>query len=495
MKFGEVNISEIEFDLRCRDEIPKLLMGLQKIYCTPKIREEVFKILESVIPEETDTTNGRPGMELWKILVLGTLRLNCNWDYDKLQDIANNHRNLRQMLGHGLFDEDYTYPRQTLIDNVSLLSPEVLDRINQVVVKWGHKLLYKKKDQDIDLKGKCDSFVVETDVHYPTDINLLFDAIGKVITLLAVLCSELGIAEWRQSKHLLQKIKNLFRCTQKLKHSTSKNEQKQIQKTEEIKKAHKEYVDETQMLIDRAQKTIQVLRDLNLGKEKNIIAIEKYIAHAQRQINQIRRRVIYGETIPHHEKVFSIFEEHTQWISQGKAGVPQELGVGVCIVRDQFGFILHHSVMEDSTDDSVAVLITQETKQRFANLKSGSFDRGFYSPENKIQLNNILDFVILPKKGRLSISDMVVQQSDEFRSERRRHSCVESSINALENHGLDRCLDHGLAGFKRYVALAVVARNIQILGHILQQQELNCQKRSEKLRLTKERKIFSCQRC
>jgi hypothetical protein len=399
------------------------------------------------------------------------------------------------MLGHGTFDDDYTYPRQTLIDNVSLLSQEVLDRINQVVVKWGHKLLYKKKDQDqdLELKGKCDSFVVETNVHYPTDINLLFDAMRKVITLLAILCSELGIADWRQSKHLLKKIKNLFRYAQKLKHSTSQNERKQIQKAEEIKKAHQQYIDEAQILVDRAQKTIQEFSDLSSNQEKKKQSIEKYIAHAQRQINQIRRRVIYGETIPHHEKVFSIFEEHTQWISKGKAGVPQELGVGVGIVRDQFGFILHHCVMEDSTDESIAVPFIQQTKQRFENLKSCSFDRGFHSPENKIQLQNILDSVILPKKGRLSIADMAVQQSDEFRSQRRRHSSVESSINALENHGLDRCLDHGLAGFKRYVALAVVARNIQILGHIFQQRELDRQKRIEKLILTKERKILSCQ--
>ncbi len=73
MKFGEVDISKIKFDLRSRDEIPKLLMGLQYIYCTPEIRNEVFKILEEIVPEETDSDNGRPGMLLWQILVLGTL--------------------------------------------------------------------------------------------------------------------------------------------------------------------------------------------------------------------------------------------------------------------------------------------------------------------------------------------------------------------------------------------------------------------------------------
>ena len=145
MKFGQTPIEKIKFDLRARDEIPKLLMGLQKIYCTPQIRKRVFEELEKIIPNDTDSKNGRPGMDLWKILVLGTVRLNCNWDYDKLHDIANNHRTLRQMLGHGSMDDDFSYPLQTLKDNICLLTPEVLDKINTIVIEAGHKLIQKKK--------------------------------------------------------------------------------------------------------------------------------------------------------------------------------------------------------------------------------------------------------------------------------------------------------------------------------------------------------------
>ena len=145
MQFGQVDILEIKFDIRSRDEIPKLLMGLQYIYCTPEVREEVFKILEEMVPKETDANNGRPGMLLWKILVLGTIRLNCNWDYDKLKEIADNHRTLRLMLGHVGWEDEYRYPIQTIKDNVSLFTPEILDRINQIVVKAGHNLVKKTK--------------------------------------------------------------------------------------------------------------------------------------------------------------------------------------------------------------------------------------------------------------------------------------------------------------------------------------------------------------
>lgn len=145
MKIGEVDISQIKFDLRCRDEIPKLLMGLQYLYCDPKLREEMFSILEKLIPQDIDPNLGRKGMELWKILVLGTIRLNCNWDYDKLHDITNNHTTLRKMLGHSEFeDEPYYYPLQTIKDNVSLFTPEILNKINNLVVRAGHNLVKKK---------------------------------------------------------------------------------------------------------------------------------------------------------------------------------------------------------------------------------------------------------------------------------------------------------------------------------------------------------------
>ncbi len=484
MRFGEKDISQIEFDLRSRDEIPKLLMGLQYIYGNEEIRNEVFRILEGVIPEGRDTKNGRPGMELWKILVLGTLRLNCNWDYDKVQEMTNNHRKVREMLGHGKFDEDYKYALQTIKDNVSLFTPEVLDEINKVVVKAGHKLVDQKKRGE--LKGRCDSFVVETDVHYPTDINLLFDAIRKVITLIAVVCYEAGLSGWRQSQHNIRKIKKLYRKAQKLKRSTSQEEKKKEEREKLIKEAHLAYIEVVESFVERVKGSIKELREKGLTKDENLKEIEHYMKHAQRQSEQIRKRVIEDKTIPHDEKVFSIFEEHTEWISKGKAGVPQELGLKVCILEDEYGFILHHHVMQEETDDKVAVAIVKEAKEGFPELNSCSFDKGFYSPANRKELTGLLDKVVLPKKGKLSEKDKEVEHSEEFIRAKAQHSAVESAINALENHSLDRCPDHGMNGFKRYVSLAVLGRNIQILGNIVQQKAIKRQKRCIKLKKARE---------
>ena len=213
-----------------------------------------------------------------------------------------------------------------------------------------------------------------------------------------------------------------------------------------------------------------------------VFTIENFIAHAERQIDQIHRRVILGEIIPHAEKVFSIFEEHTEWISKGKAGVPVELGLKVCVLEDQHGFILHHRVMEHESDEQVAVPMVEESKKKFSDLTACSFDKGFHSPANQKDLQEHLDNLILPKKDKLSLKDKEREYSPSFIQARHQHSAVESGINALEVHGLDRCPDHGVNGFKRYVALAVLARNIQQLGVKLRQKELALLEPKEKLK-------------
>jgi hypothetical protein len=477
MKFWKTDIADLEFDLQSRDEIPKLLMGLQYIYRNKPIRDKVFEILKDIVPRKSQET-GRPGMDLWKILVLGTLRLNCNWDYDKVHEMANNHQKIRQMLGHSGNDFHAVYPLQTIKDNLVLLTPATLDCISQIVVAAGHSLVMRKNDTE--LRGSCDSFVVESDVHYPTDINLLFDAVRKTIQIIAIICSEIGITQWRQSHHNITKAKRLLRDIQNLRRSSSKDESKIAQRDALIVQAYKDYIEVCKGFILKVRETIRILRELQMvsfSQGLRLIEVKEYIHHAERQIDQVQRRVFHGEKIPHEEKVFSIFEPHTEWISKGKAGVPQELGLRVCVLKDQLGFILHHKVMKNQTDDKVAVSMVQTAKGKFSNLTSCSFDKGFYTPSNKNELNTLLNGVILPKKGRLSEKEREIEQSNEFIVARKKHSAVESSINALENHGLDRCLDHGLYGFERYVSLSVLARNIQILGHHLQQKELKRQER------------------
>ena len=248
-------------------------------------------------------------------------------------------------------------------------------------------------------------------------------------------------------------------------------------------KAHQEYLDVAGCYLQKARDTIALLEQHGFTGEFDVLKkleIEGFMQHAARQIDQTERRVIQGEVIPHDEKVFSIFEPHTEWVSKGKAGVPVELGVKVCILEDQHQFILHHQVMQKKTDDQVAVSMVGEAKKRFPSLNACSFNKGFHSPENQVILKEQLEQVVLPRKGKLSQLARAAEQTEPFIKARHAHSAVESAINALEVHGLDMCPDHGIDGFKRYVALAVVARNIHRIGDILWKQEQLREQRKKK---------------
>ena len=472
LELGATPIEAITFNARSRDDIPQILLGLQHVYKEAGLRDAVFDVLHRHLSQEVDFNNGRPGMDLWVLLVLGTLRLGLNCDYDRLHELANEHKTIRSMLGHGDWQENNQYSLQTLKDNVMLLTEEMLSEINEIIVSAGHVLVKKKENEP--LEGRCDSFVVETDVEYPTDTGMLFDAIRKTITLTARLCNRHNIPGWRQWAYTIQRSKNHWRKAQRSQRSRKADAEKNKQKAfSAYLKVVEGYYQKSQQSLEQLQSMSKELPPKDWCCLQDLIAeIKGFHEYVVLFSDQIRRRVLDGEVIPADEKIFSIFEPHTEWISKGKAGVPVELGLKVCVVEDQYQFILHHRVMENTQDVDVAVDIIKETQKKFSTLTACSFDKGFHSPANQKQLAEHLDDVTLPKKGKLSSDEKMKEHSDIFRKARRQHSAVESAINALEHNGLDRCPDHGIDGFKRYVALGVVSRNLQRIGAILIAKEL-----------------------
>ena len=136
--------------------------------------------------------------------------------------------------------------------------------------------------------------------------------------------------------------------------------------------------------------------------------------------------------------------------------------------------------MQHCTDSEIAIEIVKQTKEHYPTLRSCSFDKGFHSPDNQKELAKLLDEVVLPKKGRWSKGDRERETTERIKKKKRQHSAVESAINALEVHGLDRCLDKGLDKFKQYVSLAIVGRNLQKLGAYLQAEALKKLRQEEK---------------
>jgi hypothetical protein len=291
LALGQTPIERVQIPVKSRDELPPILAGLQWIFQTPEINEQVFALLESKVVAGKKAT-GRPGLDLWQILVLGVVRLGLDCDYDRLEDLANHHTLLRQMLG--VF----------------------------------HELLIK-------------------------------------------------------------------------------------------------------------------------------------------QLDLVERRWLREEKIPHAEKIFSLFEPHTEFIKKGKLFPPVELGHKLLLTTDQHELIVDYRVMDqqpNERDESIGVADRLTGRYGTGNILSLSFDKGFTREEDRQLLELYIPEVIMPKRGRRSQREQEREQARSFQALRRRHQAIESDINALEHHGLNRCLDKGLSGYKRYVGLGVLAYNLHKIG-------------------------------
>jgi hypothetical protein len=461
--FDQILISEIEIDLQSRDDIPAVLYGLQHIHNDKKVRTKIFAIIEEECTTESSRETGRPGMDLWNVFVLGVLRLTLGIDYDRLQELANNHLTIRQMLGHsGFLDSDHHYALQTIKDNVGLLSATTINKISAIVVAAGHEFIGVQEESP--LRGKADSYVLETNVDFPTDIKLSNDALRNAIRVLIVLVTLFDLSGWREHKAIVKKIKRLGRRITTARRPKPKTDKGKKAKLEKLQKTYCEFIEYTVKQIAKIESTLTTLPITDLVTKPMIAEIKMFVDFAKLQNDQMYRRIVLDEKIPTNEKIFSVFEEYTEWISKGKAGVQVEFGVKVCILEDQHGFILHHRIMHDETDSDIAVDFIKDSQERFPALRMCSFDKGFHSPGNQRDLAEMLDLTVLPKKGKRNKSETDRESKEEFVKARFQHSAVESAINALEVHGLDRCPDRGLERFENYVALGVLGRNLHQLG-------------------------------
>ena len=141
---GSTDIGAIELDTKSRDDIPALLIGLQAIYVNEGTRTELFRLLEEhIIPGHRRDT-GRPGMDLWRILVMGVLKQGLRCDFNFLREIVNRHADVQAFLGHDAWFDPCRYELQTIRDNVSLVTSELLGKVSDLVVATGHRVAGKK---------------------------------------------------------------------------------------------------------------------------------------------------------------------------------------------------------------------------------------------------------------------------------------------------------------------------------------------------------------
>ena len=453
-------IGEVKFPLRSRDELPPVLKALQNIFLTSELNEKIFQLLEAKVCSGKKKT-GRKGMDLWHILVLAVVRHTLDTNWDRLEHIANNDLLTREIMGiqsiiFGI--EKKEFPYQTIVDNVSLIDENLLVQINQIVVDHGHKLLKKKEDTILELK--TDSYALETNVHFPTDLNLLWDSVRKVLDMVEKLTG--GSNGWRKIKFIRRNAKCLFRAASQQVFRGGKKD------PETIKQSVKEYLRFAKQIHHRSKSIIPTTG--NIMTFVWLVELQIYQQYLEKFIDQVERRLLLGEEIPSSEKIFSIFEPHTEWIKKGKLYPNVELGKLLLITTDQYQFIVDYKVMEHEKDAAQVAPLYERIKTNFpqATISSHSFDKGFYSKENFDLVSAAgTTQVIMPKKGKKNKQEQERESHPAFKKLRNKHSAVESNINMLEHHGLNRCPDKGLQGLKDYVGLSVLAYNLHIIGNHL----------------------------
>jgi IS5 family transposase len=472
MTIGSVDIGKVELDTDCRHEIIPILEGLQYIYNHPGLLKKVLKLIEQDIVGGKSKGHGASGMEYWEILVLACIRQGCNLNYDALQDLANNHTTLRQMLGLGDLDKK-RYTRSTLQGNIARIKDETLEKISQLVIDEGHKLCPKAIE-----RVRADSYVEQTNTHYPTDANLILDGIGTMLNLVCQLVILFPILVGYQRGHWWTIAKKTCRIIQRLAAKEKGEGKEKAGYSKKMKELYGELIDLAFRLTTRCEETIEGAKK-HLKREGTkvdavrvnslITKLEQCIDLTREACNLALRRVILEEQIPQDEKIFSLFETHTELINRGKSPYPIEFGHRVLIVQDRVGFILKAQVMDHTTDDKVAVPVMIQLQQYYGGkIKAVSFDKGFYSHDNLVELQKIIALVCLPKKGKLSEEDKKRESAPEFGKVRKWHSGIESAIHALgTGNGLALCRDKKYEGYCRYLALGVLARNVQVLGSLL----------------------------
>ncbi len=146
LALGIVPIEKVVLPLKSRDELPPILAGLQWIFQTPEVNSQILTLLESKLVAGRKAT-GRPGLDLWQILVLGVARLGLDCDYDRLEYLANYDSLLRQIMGLSpvLREGEKPFHYKTISENVCCVDEELLQQINAIVAQAGRAVFKKKK--------------------------------------------------------------------------------------------------------------------------------------------------------------------------------------------------------------------------------------------------------------------------------------------------------------------------------------------------------------
>jgi len=483
MLFGFLTpIDELLIPTNSRCRLYPTLIALQEIYKRKRnivdlVYEDLLKdythstndlidpILDELLPSsgefegnatEAESTFGAPGMTAWQTLVAVALRQAMNCTYDEMEIHFNHNDLVREFCQIPKLDKS-VFSESRLGKNCRKISAETIQAINSAVVEVS---------MDIGLEDgknvRGDSYACKTNIHYPSDTKAIEETCTKVISI----CIETSGSSvgWRQHKYWLNQVKRL--AMNLVQEKRSKKRDKQA-KSEAIKVAYKDLIGVARKIQEKAFESWESM----VEREE----LGYYVCCLEMIIDLAERRTQHDEMINSSEKLFSIFEPHTELIHRGKFPTPIEYGHRVFVAEGKSGIILDHRVMENGVLDQEETLpMLKRLCERYGKLEVLSLDKGYnikgFDPS---QESDSVRLFALPSKGYKNKVRKDLEHSEEFVEARKWRAGVESCIGALmRGNGGDKCRDRHIRGYRRWVSACVLSRNLITLGRHLLDQKL-----------------------
>ncbi len=235
------------------------------------------------------------------------------------------------------------------------------------------------------------------------------------------------------------------------------------------KQAYRKLVQITEQSVSQAKQVLEVLTERSDPQAQRLKdTLETFLPRAEQVIDQTMRRVFQDEKVPANEKIVSIFEPHTAIIRRGKAGKPVEYGRKVWLDEVEGGIVTRWEVLDGNPSDKDQWIPSLDAHQQLFGKPptQASADRGVFSADHEAEAKRRkVKRVVLPKPGKKSEKRRQHEKQPWFRNARKWHAGVEGRISILKRcYQLDRCLNHGEAGFQRWVAWGVIAHNLKNIG-------------------------------
>jgi IS5 family transposase len=405
---------------------------------------------------------GRSGLSAQQVLRSLIVMRVKNWDYRELRERIADGYTLRQFTGfycqpvpkHDAFNRGF-----------NRLTPATLKAVNDLVVEAAVGL-----GLEDGTKLRVDTTVVQTDIHHPTDNTLLWDVVRVVTRLVGRLAQ---VLERRRIKGFCDRTRSARRRMYEIQRMTTRQRQGQQTGTyRELIGIAEEVVERARMVIEKTQKARgkDMLADMAIAEIHK--EIERHCGLGSRVIDQARRRVLHGEQVPNAEKVYSIFESHTDLIKRGKVQTPIEFGHKVFLAESAQGLITQYEVLKGNPSDEVHVVSSlQRHKQAFGRAPElyGS-DRGFFSEQNvTLCTRHGVKVVCIPQRGGKKTPEReACEKSSEFKQGQRFRAGIEGRISVLfRGRGMKRCLAEGAERFELWIAAAVLANNLMNIAALL----------------------------